>query len=157
MRLLRACVKAPYRPSPWGHIERFGNTGLVGMAGMACSIDVNHATIEPDIDPSDEEETVEDSSGTLEGGGAVLTSYSGGLHRITESTAQDAMEDWVEPELTLDHIRRSFGVRRNSCAQPPRKCVKSPVPTAMPLIKSCVPATVCDKGSQLERVDCNAG
>ena len=121
-----------------------GTQAFVGMAGMACSIDVNHATIELDIDPSDEEETVEDSSGTLEGGGAVLTSYSGGLHRITESTAQDAMEDWVEPELTLDPFLALVWCQTEFLRSASTKMgVKSPVPTAMPLIKSCASLPRC--------------
>ena len=54
------------------------------------------------------------------------------------------MEDWVEPELTLDHILGarlvSDGILRSAST---KMGVKSPVPTAMPLIKSCASLPRC--------------
>lgn len=132
-----------------------GTKAYVGMSGMACGIDVQSGTVEQDIDPTEEDERVEDSTGTLDRGGVVLTSHSNGIHLLTESSMQEVLEEWAEPTLAMSHV---YGARLLSdgfvaLSGEERGCTLTRAYTDRPISTIEIAPLSCDSRSQLDIID----
>ena len=136
-------------------LNHSGAKAYVGMLGMACGIDVDSASITQDMDPSEEEERVEDSSDTLEHGSAVLTSNSEGVHRIGTETREAETMAWATPEISATHISGARlltdGIVALSAAE--NGCVLTRTFEDGSTSSSVIDPAICDKDSQLDIID----
>lgn len=132
-----------------------GTKAYIGMSGMACGIDVQSGSVEQDIDPTEEDEKVEDSTGTLEHGGVVLTSHSNGIHLLTESSIQNTLDEGMEPTLSMKYI---YGARLLSdgfiaLSADERGCTLTRAHTNRPTSTIEIAPLACDSRSQLDIID----
>jgi hypothetical protein len=89
-----------------------GEDAMIGMESQACTVSTLSGAVGEDFDPSEDDETVHDSSGTLGGGGVTLVSNPSGVYRLEEGhnwrdaeAEMDNTNGWPNPSLSKPNVR----------------------------------------------------